>query len=327
MIQATPFDLRLLTAADGVHQDRETHYEQVYTQLTQYRDWLLDTNERLRQNPELSGCGLRIPLTARLFGQLSNTPPWSQAQRGSLVYNLKVQVLTLLANRYSRTADTTMSLDDSKIEHVYELVNVSDFFPPSLEQELCDAWTEVVGVCSFECGIQPFVAPLPLHRVWCVCLDTQEPMIEISRTHILNADASQETRPVPLFAHTNAWEWEFAVRECLWQDRRLPFWGGPENDQTVTSFGYRPPQGWRPGERPSRYGYQDALGGQWEWEGGRAAVTAPLNGHWNVQLDSSSQRHWIHYLERFYEQSIRLHSDHINIEVNGQIVDYTFDRC
>jgi len=71
MIQATPFDLALLTAAtDEPIQDRVAHHKEVYTQFAGCRDRSLDTNRRLAENPALTDNGLRVPLTETLFGQL-----------------------------------------------------------------------------------------------------------------------------------------------------------------------------------------------------------------------------------------------------------------
>jgi hypothetical protein len=74
------------------------------------------------------------------------------------------------------------------------------------------------------------------------------------------------------------------------------------------------------------HGYLDDLGGVWQWEGGRAALQTPFAGHWNVQLTGPAFSAWENYLSVCLGQRIRLRSNHVNIEANGNIVDDTFDR-
>ncbi len=324
MIQATPFDLRLLTAAtDETIQDYEAHYERVYTQFTDRRDWLLSTNRRLAKNPALEGYRLCVPLTNDLFAYLSDTPPWSETNRSTDLHQLKIQVLALLVNP---PVDTIMYLNDAEIEHEYTLVNASGFFPSSLAQELCDAWITVTGTCGFEYSVANSVLPSPLYAVWCVSSEIEESKsLQISSEHILSGDS--QVCNVPLFTQTNAWDWEFMVRKCLWQDTRLPFYGGPDSDVTKPSFGYRPSRGWQPGKSISK---TDAKGAYWKWSGGRAVTEDnPFGGHWDVQLDTSSTRNqWTHVLENAYGRRVRWHNPqhpHINIQPTGQIEDFSFD--
>lgn len=323
MIQATPFDPVVLTGAvDEPVQDYEVYSERVYRQFAERRDRFQDANSRLAGTPGLGGFGLRLPLTEDLFLQLRDTPLWSQVRRNSPLYKLKLAILAFLGNQ-QRNLNSTVYLNNAEIEHTYRLVNAPAFFLRSLAPELCDAWVEAVGACAFGHGvIEPQGTPLYIHAVWVVSVEQQRGTRElrIACTHILEADGNSEGCGLPVLTETDLWCWEFLVRESLWQDRRLPFRGpgGP--------FGYCPPQGWQPGERPSKYGYQDALGGRWEWKGGRARIVSPLDGHWDVQLpDSQARQRWTSCLEKGFQTPVRLRKNYINIEVDGQIADRTFD--
>ena len=72
-------------------------------------------------------------------------------------------------------------------------------------------------------------------------------------------------------------------------------------------------------------GYKDALGGLWQWEGGRARTTSPFDGHWNVQLlNARAKQNWKRWLEEVYQQPVQSLGNHINVEPDGRIVDRTF---
>lgn len=102
----------------------------------------------------------------------------------------------------------------------------------------------------------------------------------------------------------------------------------PFHPAFLTLAEYMPPKG-----QPLRdavdgvSGYKDALGGIWQWEGGRAQTDInPFGGHWNVQLvDNRARRNWTRWLEEVHQQRVRLQSTHINVEPDGRIVDRTFD--
>lgn len=329
MIQASPFVLALLTgAADEPSQDETERCEEIYRQFTERRDLLVDTNGRLAKNRNLPGCGLRIPLTDSLFEQLCNTPPWSNMPPNSPNYRLKTIVLAFLGNRH-RASGSVIYLNSIAVEHIYQLISAPAFFPGSLTRDLCDAWVEATGICAFDRSTaKSAVSPLPIHAVWIVSTEQRrnDQVLTIGRRHILDEDSISQSCTVPILAVSDPWAWELLVRKSLWQDPRLPF-NGPDG-----AFGYCPPQGWQPGERPitvrieGQRGFKDALGGLWQWEGGRAQISSPLGGHWNVQLlNAAAKQSWLERLQEVYARPVRLRTSHLNIEVDGRIVDRTFE--
>ena len=326
MIQATPFDLTLLTAAtNDLIQDRETHYEEILILFTRFRDWFLNTNRRLEENPTLADLGLRIPLTESLFWQLCDTPPWSQVNRRSRLYTLKRSVLALL-----QRTNFILELDDTEVENgqIYQLLNAPNFLPRSLAPELCDDWLKTAGACGFARGIaEPEICLEPIHAVWVISAspehNTRSEHLKIART--TTSDGDSEECVLPLLTQADQWAWERLVRESLWKDIRLPF-NGPDGP-----FGYRPLPSWEPNQRPKSTrvqgttGYKDALGGLWQWEGGRARTTSPFDGHWNVQLlNARAKQNWKRWLEEVYQQPVQSLGNHINVEPDGRIVDRTF---
>lgn len=81
-VQATPFDLALLTAAlDKPIPNRRAYYRQVYEQLIERIKLFRKTNERLAENPELANIRLKVPLTQAIFAQLRQIPSWAQANQ------------------------------------------------------------------------------------------------------------------------------------------------------------------------------------------------------------------------------------------------------
>jgi len=334
MIQTVPLDLPLLTACtDTPIVDFGEHEQQAYQTFAQYRDQLESFNARLSQNLAVSACLLRIPLTEALANRLHLfwlTVPYAQLRL------LRIVVMALLSNRTQRQ-DLTVWLDDAQVaQHAYQLAGGNSdgcnddisphFFPASLPVALCNAWVETLGACAFECGVAASrVSPVQIGTVWVVSDRVVSPEMVLRRTPILSPESVPEECIVPLLARPDDWAWERMVRRTLWKDERLPF-NGPRGP-----FGYCPPDGWHPGERPRRYqnAYPDTLGGLWEWESGRAVSQEnPFRGHWNVQLpDASIRRRWVNWIETRSERAVQTRVDlvsHINIEPDGCIGDLTF---
>lgn len=94
------------------------------------------------------------------------------------------------------------------------------------------------------------------------------------------------------------------------------------------NFGYQPPDKWSIGDRPSRHGYRDRFNALWRW-GVRAPRPElhPFAGHWDVQLDNANAINgWRQLLEQSYGRRVSFNDTHINVEPNGTIVDFSFDR-
>lgn len=332
MIQAVPFHPALLAAAAYKPSlgtlsreeckspiDKALHYGQVYERFRKLAELLDGTNRRLLENPELGSLGLRIPLTDRLYAELVNTPPWSEVSNtgGRNLYIFKGKILSFLNRHLVRLTESE--------EYLYSSLNEQEFFPYDVPKRLVDLWIDTVGACySKYDGTELGGCETPVQALWIANDNTCVPDEFCVCRIRLEADCREEFR-IRSLNSLDRWRWEVFVREFLWHDPRLPFCGpdGP--------FGYRPPDGWQPGERPSRYGYKDALGGIWKWEGGRAQNNElnPFNGHWNVQLPDSQTRHrWIPWVETCIERTVRTQPDrvaHINVEPNGQLVDKTFE--
>lgn len=323
MIMATVFDLPLLTACtDKPIEDIDAYEHQAYDAFAARRDCIVNINRCLKGHPPVADCTLRIPLTESLSDQLNAF--WAHIPYSQL-YWLRTIILALLAGRDDRWRDNQLvfGLVDNEIVHIYQLNNDDndDFFPTSLPVELRDAWVETVGVCAFEQGAaNPQVTPAPIGAVWIVTGRATLSQVSIQRAS-LEQGAESEEQTVPLFAQSEMWAWELRVRRFIWQDERLPF--GP--------IGFCPLEDWNPGERPRRYqnAFRDALGGLWEWEGGRATERNPFGGHWNVQLPNGQiKRQWVAWIERCTGQEIITNPDsitHINVEPDGHIADRTFD--
>jgi len=318
-IQALPFDLRLWTGVE----DDPVQDELIYTRFTERRDRVYDLNRRLSDHPALQDCLLRIPLTQRIFERLCNIPPWSEINRGSSLYHLKVMVLSLLRNR-QEAAGITLYLDTGTVEHLYEWSAPANFFPRALAV-MQEDWVEMIGMCAFEpiLIVREFAPSLPVLATWIVTPYSESSEAQITRRP-LEGTSVEECR-LPLFFQTDVWTWECRVRQSLWEDERLPF-NGPSGP-----FGYRPSSDWRPGARPRPYqaAYRDSMGGLWEWESGRAVSDQnPFGGHWNVQLpDASVRRRWVAHLQERSGRTIQTRADaisHINVEPDGSIVDMTF---
>jgi hypothetical protein len=314
-ILALPFDLRLWTGID----EPARYSAEVYMRFVERRDLVQRLERSLAESPA-SVCRLRIPLTQRLFEQLTNTPPWSEITgRRNLDHlaRLKRAVLALLRNKQS--ASLTLYLDVSEVAHLHAWQSPAGFFPPNLAA-MQDSWVEAVGLCAFQEAVaaRGYTHPAPILdcRIVTSFWDAAEAVIARQPLD----DGPDELGKVPLLSQTDMWSWQRAVRLAIWEDERLPF--GP--------VGYCPPDAWQPGERPSRYGYRDGLGGVWQWEGGRAVgARNPFGGHWNVQLpDSRVRRRWAGWIERCLRCEIATDPDaltHINVEPDGQIADRTFD--
>lgn len=311
-ILALPFDLRLWTGVD----EPARYQTEVYLRFTERRDLIQQLNQVLTESAVRS-CRLRIPLTQRLFEQLTTTPPWSEIQRGTHLHRLKRDVLALLLNKQDAVA-LTLYLDVGEVVHTHTWLSPEGFCLPDLVA-MWQGWVETVGLCTFEeavraRGYPDLVSILDCRIVTSFC-DASGAVI--ARQPLV--DGPEDKRTVPLLSQTDTWSWQRMVRTAIWQDDKLPF--GP--------VGYCPPEGWQAGERPSRYGYRDRFGGVWDWEGRRAIdARNPFGGHWNVQLpDGQARRRWVDWIERCLGREIVTHPDaitHINVEPDGHIADLTF---
>lgn len=314
-----PFDLRLWTGVDeGADPDAD-----VYSQFAQRRDLVKRLNELLSKGT-VGNCRLRVPLTQPLFERLRRTPPWSEIQKGSLLHRLKAVVLALLRNKQGAEG-LTLYVDVGETVHLHTWEEPIGFFPSSL-LPMREDWVEMVGVCAFEEAVSSRESNQAI-RVLGTCVITtfsEVSQARISRRPVIGALEEDQVfeQTLPLLFQSDAWAWERVIRRYIWQDERLPL--GP--------VGYIPPEDWRLGSRPRRHhnAYRDALGGLWEWEGGRAAG-GHFDGHWNVQLPNASVKHqWVRWIEECTKREIASHPDsitHINVEPNGQIVDFTFQWC
>lgn len=314
-----PFDLRLWT---GVVESTDPDAD-VYSQFAQRRDLVKSLNALLSKSV-FGNCRLRVPLTQSLFEQLATTPPWSEIEKGSLLHRLKAVVLALLRNRQGAEG-LTLYVDVGETVHLHTWEQPSGFFSSSL-LPMREDWVEMVGVCAFAETVssREFAQPMPVLGTCVITAFSDASQARISRRPVINClegDWATEAT-VPLLSESDAWAWERVMRRYIWQDERLPL--GP--------VGYIPTEDWRLGSRPRRHhnAYRDALGGLWEWEGGRA-TSGHSDGHWNVQLPNPSVKHqWVRWIEKCTEQEITSPPDsitHINVEPNGQIVDFTFQWC
>jgi hypothetical protein len=326
MIQAILLDLPLLTAAtdDGIA-DFGAYEEQAYDTFRRYRDQLVDINRRLSCNPAIT-VQLRIPLTERLFNHLHLF--WSQKPYSQLRM-LRTIVMALLAGRRQRQIPELITvLDDIQIEHSYQLREARDnegkkqpalTFPQALSQELCEAWIETLGACIFACGMTaPQISLEPLAGVW-ITSDRRLPAtVYIRRIFCLSPGQEPEDAEVSVLAQPDAWMWERWLRQMLWDDKRLPF--GP--------IGYLPPEQWRLGDRPSRYGWRDRFGAVWKWAPRAGTERNPFAGHWDIQFPNPSIKHqWVQWIEKCTGWQINTRPtaiNHINIEPDGTITDKTF---
>jgi hypothetical protein len=319
MIVVLPFDLRLWTGVD----ESKISDAEAYLRFVDRRDLVSKLDQHLTKSA-ISQCHLRIPLTQRLYEQLSNTPPWSEIRRGSHLYRLKRTILALLRNKRG-AAGLTLYMDVSGVEHLYTWERPDNFFPVSLSA-MRESWIEMVGVCAFETTIsaRDFDQPIPLLGGSVVTTFSGTSEAQITRRPLVRMPTEAEAQPIPLLYQSDIWTWKRLIRRYIWKDERLPL--GP--------IGYAPSPDWQPGDRPRRYhnAYRDALGGLWEWEGGRARDTHnPFGGHWNVQLpDASVKRQWVQWIETCSGQQICTRPaliSHINVEPNGSIGDKTFQWC
>jgi len=319
MVIAFPFDLRLWT---GVHGSTVSN-AQVFFRFVERRDLVRELNQQLSRST-IQDCHLHIPLTQRLYEQLSNTPPWSEVRRGSHLHRLKRDVLALLRNKQG-AAGLTLYVDVEEVVHLHTWEEPSGFFPSTLVA-MQESWVEMVGVCAFEGAVSArgFNQPVPILESCVITTFSDVSEARIARRSLADMPIEDEERRIPLLSQTDMWAWERRVRKFIWQEEKLPL--GP--------IGFCPLENWDPGERPRRYqnAFRDALGGLWEWEGGRAMSDRnPFGGHWNVQLpDDSVKRRWVSWIEERSGRQICTRSDkisHINVEPDGRIVDKTFEWC
>lgn len=317
MVITCPFDLRLWTGVDGgAISDAE-----VYLRFVERHELVCELNRQLSISA-IQDFRLRIPVTQRLYEQLSNTPPWSEVRRGSHLYRLKRAVLTLLRNKQG-AAGLTLYVDVKEVAHLYTWEEPDGFFP-SMLVAMQECWVEMVGDCAFEDAVSArgFNQPVPILGSCVITTFSDASEARIARRSLADMPIEDEERRIPLLSQTDTWAWELEIRKFIWQDERLPF--GP--------IGFCPLENWNPGERPRRYqnAYRDFLGGLWEWEGGKAVSDHnPFGGHWNVQLpDDSVKRRWVNWIEERSGRQICTRPNqisHINIEPDGHIADRTFD--
>lgn len=315
MVVAIPFDLRLWTGVrDGAGAGK------IYSRFVVRRDLIYRINELLSQG-KIPDCRLNIPLTQRLFEQLSTTPPWTEIRKGSLLHRLKITVLAVLRNKRNATG-LTLYVDLREVEHLHTWEEPDGFFPPTLAA-MKEDWVEMVGICTFEEAVSArgFEQPVPILDTCVITTFSEASEAQIVRRSLADT-AVEEERRIPLLFQSDAWTWRRLVRRVIWADERLPL--GP--------IGYTPPQDWQLGNRPRRYRrtYRDSLGGLWEWESGRASDERnPFGGHWNVQLPDASVKHrWVGWIEECSGREISTPPDsisHINVEPDGRIADRTFD--
>jgi hypothetical protein len=339
MLQATPFDLCLFTGggilpADDLDPQRR-HTRDLFTWCSQQ---INNTNRRLQMNPALRSCRLALPMTEELFDALLDTPSWQEVRGRAALHQHKALVLRFLLSSNQQGGSPILHLAQDNT-HFYNVIAPKDFFASGLSAKLQDSWSETSGTCIF--GNAQTLEPAEVADIsacWIISPGRgQRPnRIEIQAQPIESGSMS-ENKAAPMLStpftcpdeieQIDFWPWEQCVRQALWQDERLPFYG-PDG-----SFGFRPNVnlGWQPGQRPATilgqvHGYLDDFGGIWQWESGRAALNTPFAGHWNVQLAGSVFSAWENHLSDCLHQRIRLRSNHVNIEANGSIVDDTFDR-
>jgi len=315
MIIALPFDLRLWT---GIDSDTVSE-EEAFFRFVERRDRVREFNQHLSKGA-IQNCRLYVPLTQRLYEQLSNTPPWSEVRKGSFPHRLKSVVLASLRNK--RITRITLVVDVEHVVHLHTWQEPDGFFPSSLIP-MKDAWVEMVGVCAFEGAVsaREFEHPLPILETCVITAFSGASEARIVRSPLADMTVEEE-RHLRLLFQSDAWTWKRWVRRVIWADERLPL--GP--------IGYTPPTDWQLGNRPRRYrgAYRDSLGGLWEWESGRASDDHnPFGGHWNVQLPDASVKHrWVNWIEERTGREISTRPDlisHINVEPDGRIADRTFD--
>lgn len=315
MIIALPFDLRLWT---GVQDEAST--SDIYSQFVVRRDLVYSINEMLSQDT-IPHCRLRIPLTQRLFEQLSTTPPWTEIRKGSLRHRLKRTVLSVLRNKRD-AAGLTLYVDPRDVEHLHVWRKPDGFFAPALTG-MREGWVEIVGICVFEDTIsaRDFEQPMPILGACVITAFSEASEAQIVRRSLADMTVEEEGRILLLF-QSDPWTWKRWVRRVIWADERLPL--GP--------ISYSPPSDWQLGNRPRRYrgAYRDSLGGLWEWESGRASDEErnPFAGHWDIQFPNPSIKHqWVQWIEKCTGWRITTRPTditHINVEPDGTITDKTF---
>ena len=339
MLQATPFDLCLFNGAGILPADdldsQQIHVRELFRWCSEQ---FVKTNQRLSKNLALRGCRLALPMTEELFEALQNLPSWQAVSGRAALHLHKASVLRFLRSNNQNGGSPILHLAQDST-HLYTILAPADFFAPGLPATLQAFWSESSGACVF--GNAQMLEPVEavgISACWVISPGRgQRPnQIEIQAQPMEDGGANK-TRAISMLStpfvcldeieQIDFWPWECIVRQALWQDERLPFYGpgGP--------FGFRPgvESGWQPGQRPTTvpgqvHGYLDDLGGVWQWEGGRAALHTPFAGHWNIQVTGPAYYAWENHLSVCFGQRVRMRYNHVNIEANGNIVDDTFDR-
>ncbi len=319
MFQATPFDLCLFTGVGIAADDPDTPPALAARNMLKWcSERFIETNQRLNKNHALQGCRLALPMTEALFTALQNTPSWQAVSGRAALREHKASVLSFLMSNRENGGSPIWYLEQDN-ENIYSVLAPADFFTPDTALGLQESWSESTGSCGFD-HVRAS-APDESARVistWVVSPGRGPRSAQIEmQAQPIQPGLHQEQRDLPMLSvpvespddnkQIDAWPWERLVRLALWQDERLPFYGpsGP--------FGFQPPAeaGWRPGQRlPSApgavHGYLDALGGVWQWEGGRATINRPLGGHWNVQLVGPAYLAWQTHLGDCLGQNVEL---------------------
>lgn len=337
-LQAAQFDLVLLTAGNVADSD-QAEIRRLQQNFTKCRDWLADVNRRLAQNPALRRLDLavRMMITSRFQQRLSDFYSQRKSHRQSALGGLHVIVSQFIDNQ-ARVGPSVLFLNQEQINRIYTL-KTQEFIPATVANHLNAAWDDlsrswvaIAGDSAFDSNHGLLPAGDDLYSTWIVSWGRNLGRIVNNDEIEVSTDAA--SCPLPVFWHSNfqGLEWECFVRERLWQDPRLPFWGPAADGH----FGYQPPDEWRPGEpvptaRHDRSrGPLDRLGGIWIW--GRRAGANIFNGHWDIQLPNGRSRNqWLAYIKNqnavLREQdlkpiSIARNCTHINVEpTTGQITD------
>lgn len=347
-----PEDPALVPDGCQVEQDVHRHRWRILRRFLYLSDLVADTNYRLEQYARraekvgVHGLRLRVlhPVSDSFIGWLYEVPPLSQARpRNTLYYFLGQVVAFLSANRATL------------LRHhcAYDFSPADGFFPYRLTENVLAEWVKLVGTaCSSTDQVEPNAYNEAIYAVWIArdgdCVPDTEEIVR-------RCEDEESTLSVNAYAPSEDWAWEFLIRRHLWGEvspstylDRLPFLGGPmdtpddkphfyggrewcdQEDEPV--FGFYPAAGWQPGEYPQRGnssrgpGYRDAWGAI--WRSAPRGAPPPRDIHWDVQLDTrESQNGWRRLLELAYGRNVRWRDPshpHINVEVNGRIVD---DSC
>lgn len=329
MIQVIAIHPSILSASQnigGTKQCREAtdnslRYEDAYKQFSMIQQRIVDAKKRIHENTVLRdrNITIKIPSSEKLIVELDNVPPWNQKSS----HRLKRTIL-----KFFRTHQVT--LKDQQQEYICQIINPNSSFPYNISPSFLDAWCETVTAarCKQEWA-DLNVCDEIIFAVWCNHKNNcAGHIIEFDTSNaVTNESASLN---IPIISVNDDWQWERTLRQHLWQDARLPFWGSPFDTEESEEgfeprFGFQPTDQWEVGSKPrkDRNGcYIDRFGARWKW-GKRARTDRhPFEGHWDVQLDDpNAKTSWRKILEEAYDSIITFKDTHINIEPDGSITD------